>query len=67
MKMKPKMIAIISLCILTMFPFSYKIYEDGGTKTYTSLIYKIILWDEIEGKQGMELRLFPNNFYGLNY
>ncbi len=50
-----------------MFHISAKTYKDGGTKTYTSLTYKIISWNELQGdtpyaRKGFQLVLFPNNF-----
>ena len=63
---KIRLIIITILIIVLLFP-KYEIYEDGGTKAYTSLAYKLILWNEIEGKQGMELYFFPRNFYNLSY
>lgn len=63
---KIRFIIITILIIVLLFP-KYEIYEDGGTKTYTSLTYKLILWNEIEGKQGMEIYFFPQNFYNLSY
>ena len=44
-----------------------KVYEDGGTQTYTSLTYKVIVWKQIDGKSGTELYIFPNNFHQLDY
>ena len=44
-----------------------KVYEDGGTQTYTSLTYKVIVWKQIDGKSGTEFYLFPNNFHQLDY
>ena len=44
-----------------------KVYEDGGTQTYTSLTYKVIVWKQIDGKSGTEFYIFPNNFHQLDY
>ena len=44
-----------------------KVYEDGGTQTYTSLTYKVIVWKQIDGKSGTELYIFPSNFHQLDY
>ncbi len=38
-----------------------KVYEDGGTQTYTSLTYKVIIWKQIDRKTGTE------NFHQLDY
>ena len=44
-----------------------KVYEDGGTQTYTALTYKVIVWKQIDGKTGTEFYIFPNNFHQLDY
>lgn len=44
-----------------------KVYEDGGTQTYTSLVYKVIIWKQIDGKTGTKFYIFPNNFHQLDY
>jgi len=57
--------AVIAV-VLLLIPVK-KVYEDGGTQTYTSLTYKIIVWKQIDGKFGMEFYIFPNNFHPLDY
>lgn len=46
------------------------IYKDGGTRTYTALTYKVIVWnhmlDSDATKTGVEVHLFPNNFRRLD-
>lgn len=66
------LIVVILMCILCI-PFSVDTYKDGGTKTYTSFIYKIIVWhthvDDYGQykKTGTEVHFFPNNFHDLDY
>ena len=44
------------------YPFYY-----GGTVEYSAILYKIIDWNQLEGKQGTELHIFPTNFHSLDY
>lgn len=67
MQKKFKVIIIILVIVLLLFPFSHNLYEDGGTETFTSAMYKIILYNQIDGKEGIEIHLFPNNFHHLGY
>ena len=57
--------AVIAVALL-LIPVR-KVYEDGGTQTYTSLTYKVIVWKQIDGKSGTEFYIFPNNFHQLDY
>ena len=52
--------------VLLLIPVR-RVYEDGGTQTYTSLIYKVIVWKQIDGKTGTEFFIFLNNFHQLDY
>ena len=65
---KKKLIIVFAViaAVLLLIPVR-KVYEDGGTQTYTSLTYKVIVWKQIDGKSGTELYLFPNNFHQLDY
>lgn len=55
------------LLAILLFPFRATIYKDGGTKRFTSLLCTVISWNEIEGKHGIEVYFFPNNFHDINY
>lgn len=57
------LVAVLLAVLLIPVP---SIYKDGGTRTYTSLTYKVIVWNTLEGKRGTEAHLFPNNFYSLD-
>ena len=65
---KKKLIVIFAVIavVLLLIPVR-KVYEDGGTQTYTSLTYKVIVWKQIDGKSGTEFYIFPNNFHQLDY
>ena len=65
---KKKLIIVFAVIavVLLLIPVR-KVYEDGGTQTYTSLTYKVIVWKQIDGKSGTEFYLFPNNFHQLDY
>ena len=66
--MKKKLIIVFAVIAvdLLLIPVR-KVYEDGGTQTYTSLTYKVIVWKQIDRKSGTEFYLFPNNFHQLDY
>ena len=66
--LKKKLIIVFAVIavILLLIPVK-KVYEDGGTQTYTSLIYKVIVWKQIDGKTGTEFYIFPDNFHQLDY
>ena len=66
MKRRIGILFLIVILLVLLTPVS-NVYKDGGTKTYTSLVYKVIVWNTLEGKRGTELHLFPNNFHGLDY
>jgi len=48
---KKKLIIVFAVIavVLLLIPVR-KVYEDGGTQTYTSLTYKVIVWKQIDGK-----------------
>ena len=57
-------IVIISIMIswLLFFPWNSQVLEDGGTIVYSSLTYKIYVWNKIGGKNTTEIYYFPFNF-----
>jgi len=71
-KKKYLIVFIIIVLLVLLFPIR-AVYKDGGTKTYTALLYKIIVWNTIDFneesgcKTGTEIHLFPNNFHSLDY
>lgn len=70
MKKKNK-INLVILCILLFLPFM-QVYKYGGTKTFTSLTYKVIVWHALGPvdnpiKTGVEIHLFPFHFSSLSY
>ena len=74
--MKNKLIFII-LAILLLLPIK-RVYKDGGTTTYTSISYKIIIWKTLESsesddmkyavssKEKIDFYIFPFNFGTLD-
>ncbi len=70
--MKKKFLIAILILIVLLFPIK-STYLDGGTVTYSSLIYKIIKWKKIDFfyedgyKRGTEIHFFPSNFKSLDY
>lgn len=71
MKRKKMLIAVIIVLIITILIFPIKTrYKEGGTITYTSLLYKVIIWHAIEKvdvKEGTDVYFFPNNFHDYQY
>ncbi len=65
-----KIIAVLVVLAVLLTPY-VQVYKDGGTKTFTSLTYKIIVWNELPAvdgnhKTGTEIYFFPNNFFRLS-
>ena len=56
--------AVISIIIswFLFFPWNKQVLEDGGTIVYSSLTYKIYVWNKIGGKNTSEIYYFPFNF-----
>ena len=65
MKKKVKILLII-LFIFCLIPIP-TFYKDGGTITFSAIFYKIINWDQLDGKHGTEFHIFPTNFHSLDY
>ncbi|MBQ8337973.1 MAG: hypothetical protein IJY33_02400 [Oscillospiraceae bacterium] len=68
--MKKLVVVLVVLAVL-LTPF-VQVYRDGGTRTFTSLTYKIIIWKELPAvdgshKTGVEVYFFPNNFFELSH
>ncbi|PID83007.1 MAG: hypothetical protein CSB15_00330 [Clostridiales bacterium] len=64
-------IGVVLFFMVLLIPFKTISYDDGGTRTFTSLTYKAIFWNEVKennpnAKNGLELLIFPNNFKSLN-
>jgi len=63
---KRRLFVLIIILILSLIPVPMTL-EDGGTKTYTAVLYKIIVWNKIIDdssngyKTGTEIYFFPNN------
>ena len=73
MKTKTKIITIVILLIIILFFPIKSVYFDGGTKVYSSIMYKYIIWHNIDSyyeggyKTGREFHFFPSNFKDLDY
>ena len=63
---KLSIVFAVAAVVLVLIPVR-KVYEDGGTQTYTSLVYKVIIWNQIDGKKGTEFYIFPSNLHQLDY
>ncbi len=63
--------AVIALLFILTVPFKTGTYKDGGTKTYTSLTYKVVKWNKLyragaDKYSKTKLYLFPNNFKDID-
>lgn len=67
MKKKRILVTLVVLALLILLVPVPALYKDGGTKTFTSLTYKVIIWNRLDGKRGTEVHFFPNNFHILSY
>ena len=65
-KMKKKYKILLIIFIICLIPIP-NFYKDGGTITYSAILYKIIDWNQIDGKQGTEFHIFPTNLHRLDY
>lgn len=60
----PILIAIIITLVISwflFFPWKKEVYEDGGTIVYSSLTYKLYIWNKIGEKNTVEFYMFPDN------
>ncbi|MBC8569674.1 hypothetical protein [Zongyangia hominis] len=62
---------IVFLSLLVLLTPLTATYKDGGTRTYTALLYKVIVWRPLEEgedhKTGTEVYIFPDNFHDLDF
>ena len=70
-KLKKKEIIILVLCILLLlfFPIPLGAYEDGGTREYAALTYKLIKWHRIDGDYiytNTSVYWLPDNFKSID-
>lgn len=68
--MKKRIIIILAILILVI-PIPTGIAKDGGTRSYTSLTYKIVDWHHFYGDEGeifdeTKIYFFPYNFKSLD-
>ena len=62
--MKKYLLVFFFIICLIPIPVYYK---DGGTVTYSAIFYKIIKWNQLDGKQSTDFHIFPTNFHSLDY
>jgi len=73
--LKKKVIIVIAAAILLLALFTpiKSSVNDGGTTVYSAILYKVIIWHQIDYhipggfKTGTEIHFFPNNFHDLEY
>lgn len=63
-------IIIIVLLLVLFLPIPSGVYKDGGSRSYTSLTYKIVSWHRIDGANRIydetKVYFFPNNFKSID-
>ena len=62
-------IVIIVFLIILVIPIPSGVYEDGGTRAYTALTYKIVDWNRLTGDSTYDktkVYLFPDNFKSID-
>lgn len=63
-------IVVVVLLLVFFLPIPSGKYDDGGTRTYTALTYKIVDWNRITGTSSIyddtSIYLFPNNFKSID-
>ena len=70
---KKEFIIILVFAIILLFTPIKKTYLDGGTKEYSAIMYKIIVWNKIDNyyesgyKTNTEIHIFPFNFRSIDY
>ena len=64
-------ILIIVVFVISLFVPIKRVYRDGGTVEYSTVLYKVIKWNRIrrneENKTGTEIYWFPRNLHSLEY
>ena len=70
-KLKKKEFIILIVCILLLlfFPIPLGAYEDGGTREYAALTYKLIKWHRIDGDYiytNTSVYWLPDNFKSID-
>ena len=59
------LIVIVVFLIILVVPIPSGVYEDGGTRAYAALTYKIVDWNRLTGDRTYDktkVYLFPDNF-----
>lgn len=71
--MKRKIITlllILSAILILFCPLPSGVYKDGGTRTYSSLTYKVVIWNRLLNDGGSyqktSVYLFPKNFQSID-
>ncbi len=71
MSKKKKIVAVVVIIMLVLFfPIPIGTLEDGGSKVYSALTYKIVKWvyHNKDSSRGYRTRVywFPDNFMDIN-
>lgn len=66
--MKKKIIALILATLvlaILLIPIPMHL-KDGGTVVWSAIVYRVIVWNTLDGKTGTEVHIFPVNFSAIN-
>ena len=71
MKKKTWLIILIGILLLAIFfaPIPQSAYDDGGTREYSALTYKIVDWNRLSADgvyEATKVYWFPNNFMSID-
>ena len=67
MKGKAKWLVLLLLVFILFFPIR-RVYKDGGTREYSAVLYRMIIWHQLDPEEpdscrtGLEFQPFPFNF-----
>ncbi len=71
MKKKNKILIIVVIMLVILFvPIPSGTYKDGGTRAYTALTYKLVVWNRLVSYyntyENNSMYFFPNNFKSID-
>lgn len=58
-----KIVLILILALILFLPIPTAVYSDGGTRVYSALTYKIVVWNRLIAEVGEDGTLMPADKY----
>ena len=70
-KKKALTVVAIIVFVLLIIPMPAW-YRDGGTRSFTAILYRVVIWNQMEDaygnrQTGTEIHLIPNNFRPVDF